>query len=63
VAAFQLKLDSDYLELMYIDEFAINDRGFKFYGWGVKGETGYIQSIAGTFSMTFFIDFSKEKFY
>ena len=59
----QAKLDSLGYELIFIDEFSLSDRSFKFYGWSKKGKSGYITSISDRFSMSFFVAFSADIFY
>ena len=62
-AVVQSKLDLLPIELIYIDEFSINDRNFNHYGWWEKGRQGYIDCMMENFSMTFFWAFSRQQFY
>ena len=51
------------LEIIYIDEFSLNDRNLNHYGWWDKRKQGYINWIMENFTMTFFLAFSKQHFY
>lgn len=62
-ASLQSKFESTGFEVMFIDEFSVNDRGFKYYGWSRRGEKGYFQSLSDSFSMSFFLAFSAQQFY
>ena len=62
-AVVQSKLGLLSLELIYIDEFSLNDRNLNHYGWWDKGKQGYINWLMENFSMTFFLAFSKQHFY
>ena len=48
---------------MFIDEFLLSDRSFKFYGWSKKGMSVFISTMGDTFSMSFFVAFSVNRFY
>ena len=48
---------------MFINEFSLNDRSFKFFGWSKKGKSGFISTMSDVFSMSFFMAFSADKFY
>ena len=61
--AIQKILNSQNYEFMFIDEFSLSDRSFKFYGWSKKGMSGFISTMEDTFSMSFFVTFSVNRFY
>ena len=61
--AIQVKLIAQNYELMFIDEFSLSDRSLKFFGWSEKGKSGYVNSILDSFSMSFFVAFSADRFY
>ena len=61
--AIQVKLESLNYELIFIDEFSLSDRSFKFFGWSKRGKSGYFNSISNQFSMSFFVAFSNIRFY
>ena len=48
---------------MFIDEFSLNDRSFKFFSWSKKGKSGFISTMSDVFSMSFFMAFSADRFY
>ena len=62
-ALVQSKLDMLHIELIYIDEFSVNERNFNNYGWWEKGKQGYINYLMDNFSMTFIWAFSEQRFY
>ena len=59
----QAKLNLLNYELIFIDEFSLSERSFKFFGWSKKGKSGYFNSISDSFSMSFFVAFSADRFY
>ena len=61
--AIQIKLESLNYELIFIDEFSLSDRSFKFFGWSKRGKSGYINSVSNSFSMSFFVALSSTRFY
>ena len=61
--AIQTKLTFLNYELTYIDEFSLSDRSFKFFGWSKKGKSKFISTISDSFKMSFYVAFSKYKFY
>ena len=61
--AIQTKLNSQNYELMFIDEFSLSKRSFKFFGWGKKGKPNFIRTMPDTFRMSFYIASSKNRFY
>ena len=50
-------------ELMFVDEFSLSDRSFKFFGWSKRGNSKFINTMPDTFWMSFYIAFSKNRFY
>ena len=62
-ALVQSKLDMLHTELIYIDEFSVNERNFNNYGWWEKGKQGYVDYLMDNFSMTFIWAFSEQRFY
>ena len=48
---------------MYINEFSLSDHSFKFFGWNEKGKSKFISTISDSFKMSFYVAFSKYKFY
>ena len=61
--AIQIKLESLNYELIFIDEFSLSDRSFKFFGWSKRGKSLYLNSILNSFSMSFFVSLSSTRFY
>ena len=59
----QAKLNLLDSELIFIDEFLLSEISFKFFGWSKKGKSGYFNSISDSFSMSFFVAFSADRFY
>ena len=59
----QAKLNLQKYELMFIDEFSLSDRSFKFFGWSKRGNSKFINTMPDTFWMSFYIAFSKNRFY
>ena len=47
---------------MFIDEFSLNDRSFKFFDWSNKGKSGFISTMSEVFCMSFFMAFSADRF-
>ena len=62
-ALVQSKLDMLHTELIYIDEFSVNERNSNNYGWWEKGKQGYVDYLMDNFSMTFIWAFSEQRFY
>ena len=48
---------------MYINEFSLSDRSFKFFSWSEKGKSKFMNTISDSFKMSFYVAFSKYKFY
>ena len=48
---------------MYINEFSLSDHSFKFFGWNEKGKSKFISTISDSFRISFYVAFSKYKFY
>ena len=61
--AMQAKLELLNYELIFIDEFSLSDRSFKFFGWSKRGKSGYFNYISDSFCMSFFVAFSTNRFY
>ena len=59
----QTKLTSLNYELMYINEFSFSDHSFKFFDWIEKWKSKFISTISESFKMSFYVAFSKYKFY
>ena len=59
----QTTLNAQNYELMFLDEFSISDRSFKFFGWSKKGKSGFVRAIPDSFCMSFFVAFRVENFY
>ena len=62
-ALVQSKLDMLNIELIYIDEFSVNERNLNNYGWWEKGKQGYVDYLMDNFSITFIWAFSEQRFY
>ena len=62
-AMVQIQFNDFGYELMYIDEFSINFRHNTAYGWAPLGVKGYLDVNVETFSMSFMVGFSKQRFY
>ena len=52
-ALVQQKLEERKVELIFMDEFSVNTRRDKFFGWGKKGWKRYIKTDSNDFSMSF----------
>ena len=61
--AMQAKLELLNYELIFIDEFSLSNRSFKFFGWSKRGKSGYFNYISDSFCMSFFVAFSANRFY
>ena len=59
----QKQLEDKGFELLYIDEFSVSDRSFKAYGWSKRGGPGWLSGFPDSFSMSFFLAFSRNQFY
>ena len=62
-AMVQIQLNNRGYELMFIDEFSINFRHNTTYGWAPVGVKGYLDVNIESFSMSFMVGFSKQRFY
>ena len=62
-ALVQSKLDILHTELIYIDEFSVNERNFNNYSWWEKGKQEYVDYLMDNFSMTFILAISEQRFY
>ena len=51
------------IEIIFIDEFSINTRHHRFYGWTKRELKGYISTQKSDFSMTFICAVSNIKVY
>ena len=59
----QAKLNLQNYDLMSIDEFSLSDHFFIFFGWNKRGNSKCINAMPYTFWMSFYIAFSKNRFY
>ena len=48
---------------MYINKFLLSDLSFKFFSWSEKGKSKFMNIVSDSFKMSFYIAFSKYKFY
>ena len=60
--AIQIKLESLNYELIFIDEFSLSDRSFKFFGWSKRGKSEYKLHFKFV-QYEFFIALSTPRFY
>ena len=61
--AIQTKLNSLNYEFIFIDELSVSNLSFKFYDWSKKGKSEFIRTISDSFSMSFLVAFSADRFY
>ena len=61
--ALQVKLYALDYKIIFIDEFSLSDRAFKFFGWSKKGKPEYGSSISDSFSMSFYVSLSNDRLY
>lgn len=59
----QFQLERNRVEIIYFDEFSINDRLNNVRGWSEKGQKAYCTLGDDAFKMTFIVGFSKSNFY
>ena len=56
------KLDENY-ELIFLDEFSLNSKHNKYYGWSKVEQKGYLLTHYDNFSMFFVVAFSYKSIY
>ena len=56
-----LEIQSQCIEVVYIDEFTVSSRNYSNYGWAPKGSKGYLKHYENNFKMSFILAFSKNR--
>ena len=62
-AAILMKLETEGIEVIYIDEFSLSSKKIGFHGWSKRGCKSYLRHFDQSFTMSFVVALYKERIY
>ena len=62
-ASLQIKLDKRNIEMIFVDEFKLSSKHWRFRGWAPKCRKGFIKSYSDSFHASFIVALSQKKIY